>query len=122
MKICIGLYSYVWPGLVPARRQALGPYHIFLGRAIFVLGLAAAAVGVQEKATFSQLAGGTGVRSAGMRLPATLELALAAVGVAVLWQHAGRGPSVGAQGSLVQLDGIPLFEHATPRLSSSNPA
>lgn len=43
-QFCLGAYSYLWPKLSPAGRRALGPLHRFLGKAVFVAGIATMAV------------------------------------------------------------------------------
>lgn len=118
-KVALGLWAYAWPKLSHPARVTLGPVHTFLGRAILGLGLAAAAVGLQEKATFLQLGAGAGPASAALRLPALLQLLLAAVALGVLWHHvepARPGPGVVSLAG----DGIPLFEQRTPRNSADH--
>ena len=48
LQYLLGLGAYIWPKLPIAHRQALGPLHIYLGKAIFVAGLCTMAVGIQE--------------------------------------------------------------------------
>ncbi|KAL6780921.1 hypothetical protein ACKKBG_A09040 [Auxenochlorella protothecoides x Auxenochlorella symbiontica] len=118
-QVALGLWAYAWPKLSHPARVILGPIHTFLGRAILGLGLAAAAVGLQEKATFLQLGAGAGPASAALRLPALLQLLLAAVALGVLWHHvepARPGPGVVSLAG----DGIPLFEQRTPRNSADH--
>jgi hypothetical protein len=92
----------VWPGAPLPRRQALGPIHRFLGRAVFLSGLAAAAMGLQEKATFLQAFGKKEVRSADVAAPAWAALLLLALGSAVL------GAQAAADGGAAQHHHLPL--------------
>lgn len=45
----MGAGAYVWPKLPLGQRRALGPLHSYLGKSIFVAGLATMAAGIQEK-------------------------------------------------------------------------
>ena len=115
------MFAYVFPKLTLPQRTALSPVHVFLGRSIFALGLAAAATGLQEKATFLQAFGKAGVTTAAVRLPAVLQLLLASIALCVLWQHAPRAPqSAGGIVSVTAQDfeAVPLFDRggaAAPR-------
>lgn len=55
---------------------------------MYIAGLATMMTGIQEKATFLQLAGHVSVASAAMRLPAALQIVLILLGVAVMYHHA----------------------------------
>eukprot|EP00887_Chlorella_sp_A99_P006704 scaffold3.g6704.t1 len=94
LQFAVGTFSYLWPKLSLSRRRALGPLHAFLGKSVFVLGLAAMAVGIQEKTTFVQLGQKPALFSPAMRLPAVLQLLLAFTGMAVLFHHAPPAPRV----------------------------
>ncbi len=43
-QFLLGFSAYFWPGFHKNNKEALLPWHHFLGRATFVLGLAAMAV------------------------------------------------------------------------------
>jgi len=98
----LGLTAYLWPRWQPPARQALTPYHRFLGLMTFFVGLATMAVGVQEKTTFVQLGAKAGVRSAVITIPAVLLVLLASYAAAVAYHFAapapGSGGSAGHQG------------------------
>lgn len=90
---------------------------MFLGRAIFGLGLTAMATGLQEKATFLQTIAKAGVTSAAMRLPAMLQLVLAAIALGVLWHHvpSAAHPTGGIVSvSAPDIEAVPLFEQRLP--------
>lgn len=44
VQFLLGLYSYLWPKASLEFRVSLGPYHRFLGLAVYSCGLAAMAV------------------------------------------------------------------------------
>ncbi|GBF88435.1 hypothetical protein Rsub_01147 [Raphidocelis subcapitata] len=100
LQFAIGAGFYAWPGAPLHRRQALGPVHRFLGRAVFVCGLAAAAMGLQEKATFLQAFGKKDVRSPDIAAPAWAALLLLPLGAAVLGAQAA--PDDGAPGGVAR--------------------
>eukprot|EP00879_Flechtneria_rotunda_P003581 GHRR01003815.1.p1 GENE.GHRR01003815.1~~GHRR01003815.1.p1 ORF type:complete len:293 (+),score=68.89 GHRR01003815.1:1580-2458(+) len=83
----IGFTSYLWPKISLESRVALGPQHRFQGLAVYITGMAAAAVGLQEKATFLQAFGQKGVYSGFIRLPALTELLLVATVILVLYHY-----------------------------------
>jgi len=66
------------------KRQQLAPWHVWLGRATFLVGLATILVGVQEKTTFAQIFSKLPVRSAAMQLPVFLNLLVVALAIAVM--------------------------------------
>lgn len=92
----VGFASYLWPTITIEQRVALGPLHRFLGLAVYGTGMAAAAVGLQEKATFLQAFGKKAVNSSFIRLPALAELLLVATVLLVMWHYAApsRRPQV----------------------------
>lgn len=92
-QFVVGFGSYLWPTTSLEQRQALGPYHRFWGLAVYAAGMAAAATGLQEKATFLQAFGKKGVYSSFLRLPAVAELLLLATVLLVLWQYAAPAAS-----------------------------
>lgn len=82
--------AFLFPKLPQKRRAQLAPLHTFLGRCIYVLGLANMAVGIQEKASLTQLSkklSSLALRQPIMTLPAALLPLLAALGVLVLVHH-----------------------------------
>jgi hypothetical protein len=85
------MVAFLWPGLPLDARGGLMPYHRYAGTCAYVLGLAAAAMGCQEKATFLQAFGKRGVRSGFVALPALAALLLAGVGLAAGVVLAGAG-------------------------------
>ena len=44
LQYLLGAAAYLWPGMSPARKRALGPLHIYLGKAVFLAGMATMAV------------------------------------------------------------------------------
>lgn len=118
LQAAAGLYAYVCPGAHPSARAALSPLHRFLGAAAYAAGLAAAASGLQEKATFLQLGGGgKGVFSAYLRLPAWAAAALLPLGLLTLWPQAAgadAGHAVGGIGGLGGSDGSSPAHRALP--------
>ena len=48
VQYTVALYAFVYPKLAKARRAALAPLHVFLGKSVFVLGLATMAVGLSD--------------------------------------------------------------------------
>ena len=52
MQWCLGLVTFLWPGLASHLRAAFLPIHVFSGLAVFVLAAAAALLGLTEKALF----------------------------------------------------------------------
>lgn len=87
----IGFVSYLYPQTAIEKRVALGPFHRFYGLAVYCTGMAAAAIGLQEKATFIQVFGKKDVYSGYIRLPAVTELLLVTTVLMVLWQYAQPG-------------------------------
>ncbi|KAF8070981.1 nitric oxide synthase [Scenedesmus sp. PABB004] len=90
-QYAVGFVSYLAPTIALERRVALGPLHRFWGLAAWGAGMAAAMVGLQEKATFLQAFAKAGVTSALIRLPALAELLLAGAVAAALFAFAGGG-------------------------------
>ncbi|KAL4452375.1 hypothetical protein ABPG75_008037 [Micractinium tetrahymenae] len=89
LQYAAGAFSYLWPKLSLANRQALGPLHRFLGKAVFTAGIATMAAGIQEKATFVQAFGKPpGLHAAIMALPAALVVLLLVLALVVLFHHA----------------------------------
>lgn len=76
IQFALGVWAYLWPKAPLATREALIPLHRFLGRATYTAGLAAAASGLQEKASFLQMGGGKSVYSSFIRAPAFAALLL----------------------------------------------
>jgi len=66
----------------------LRPRHTFLGFAVYILGLATMATGLQEKATFLQAFEHPSVRAAAMVCPALIGALLAVTGALYLYHHA----------------------------------
>ena len=91
-QYAIGLYCYVWPRLRDRDRAALGPLHRCAGLSTWSVGLAAMAVGIQEKTTFVQLVASPGVRAGVMVLPALLVVALALYALGVFLHFAPLTP------------------------------
>lgn len=52
LQWCLGLVTFLWPGLASHLRAAFLPIHVFSGLAVFVLAAAAALLGLTEKALF----------------------------------------------------------------------
>lgn len=100
----IGFCAYVYPQASQAFRERFGFSHRFFGLFTFVVGVAAAMLGAQEKATFLQLGAKKDVRSAAMVLPALLQPLLIAIAgvvvlrVAVARAAGGGGASKGGRG------------------------
>jgi hypothetical protein len=80
-----GCWAYLSPPSVspPAGRAAFSPLHRRAGLCIFFTGLAAAATGVQEKATFAQAFGKADVRGAAVRSAAAAEVGLLLCGLSM---------------------------------------
>ncbi|GAB4818765.1 hypothetical protein N2152v2_005811 [Parachlorella kessleri] len=116
----IGFTAYLFPRLSLANRRALGPLHIFLGKAIYTLGMATMAVGIQEKATFIQLGQKPGVFAGIMRLPAVLELFLAFTTAAVLFHHSASPAPAAKQGEVETAEGTPRRSFETEPLHASD--
>ncbi|KAK9789944.1 hypothetical protein WJX73_007091 [Symbiochloris irregularis] len=90
LQALAGMGAFLFPKLPPKKRAELAPIHTFLGRCIYVLGLANMAVGIQEKASLTQLGkklSNLSLRQPIMTLPAALLPLLAALGVLVLVHH-----------------------------------
>ncbi|KAK9814792.1 hypothetical protein WJX72_011556 [[Myrmecia] bisecta] len=90
LQFLLGLYVFAWPKLAIKQRQAIAPLHTFLGKAVFVAGLATMAAGIQEKTTFLQMGKkltGEALFGAEMRIPAALQLLLIFTGLLVLFHH-----------------------------------
>eukprot|EP00873_Tetraselmis_striata_P021299 jgi/Tetstr1/441563/TSEL_029792.t1 len=100
-------WAYVFPGWTSASKRSYGPGHIFGGLAVYILGLATMATGLQEKATFLQTLGKKEVRDPALVMPAVMVLLLAATGGLYLYHHAP--PRRGDGSSLAGEDG-----NATP--------
>ena len=56
VQYLLGLGAYLWPKLPLPQRMALGPVHRFVGAAVWVIGLAAMAAGLQVRRRYG---GGT---------------------------------------------------------------
>lgn len=111
MQFTMGMVAFLWPGLAQERRAALMPLHRFAGAAVHFMGLAAAATGLQEKATFLQAFGKKALRSGHIVLPAVIILLLACTGVAVAWQMAAARATHAAQPPLRKSDGDDDDDH-----------
>ena len=72
---------------------------------------ALAQVGIQEKTTFSQIFGKLALRSAGMQLPAVLNLLLIALGAAVLYAHTAPSHVSNEPSGFSLLENDQLEEH-----------
>lgn len=116
----VGFGAYLFPKLTTRQRADLSPIHIFLGRAVFGLGLTTMAVGIQEKSTFVQLGAklnAKGLRQPIMTLPGAIVLLLAVLGILVLAHHsAADAPSGGLKplesGELLE----PVQQHSPSRV------
>jgi hypothetical protein len=88
LQYLLGATAYLWPKLSLNRRRALAPLHAYLGKAVFVGGLATMAAGIQEKQTFIQtLAKPSSVFAGVMRLPVLIQVLLLLTGIAILYHH-----------------------------------
>lgn len=105
IQYTVGAVAYLWPKWTLANRKALGPVHIFLGSAVFILGMAVILTGVQEKTTFLQLANHKGVHTAVIRLPAALQIVLILLTLSVLYHLM---PGVTAYAAAVPVETISL--------------
>ncbi|CAL8471335.1 g10877 [Coccomyxa elongata] len=106
LQFILGFTGFLYPKYSKANRESLAPYHIFLGRATFILGLATMAAGIQEKTQFVSAAkklSGSGLYSGAMSLPAVIEIFLALVGLAVMYHHV-PGPSNRREGDTLLPD------------------
>ncbi|KAF5837034.1 eukaryotic cytochrome b561-domain-containing protein [Dunaliella salina] len=54
LQFLVAFWAYLYPKASLSQRTALGPFHKFVGRAVWCMGLAAMATGIQEKTTFLQ--------------------------------------------------------------------
>ncbi|KAK9918139.1 hypothetical protein WJX75_001570 [Coccomyxa subellipsoidea] len=52
LQAILGFTGFLYPTFSKSNREALAPWHMFLGRATFIMGLATMAVGIQEKTQF----------------------------------------------------------------------
>ncbi|KAI8469941.1 MAG: cytochrome b561 [Monoraphidium minutum] len=89
----VGFISYLYPKTPLEHREALGPIHRFVGQATYCAGLAAAASGLQEKATFLQLVGKKAVYSSHIRAPALAAALLLPLALLVLSAYAPLAPA-----------------------------
>eukprot|EP00775_Hariotina_reticulata_P005615 gene5615-5853_t len=105
-----GFSAYLWPTIALDRRAALGPVHRFWGLATWGTGMAAAALGCQEKATFLQAFGKKAVYSGFLRLPAVTELLLLATVLLVLWQYSPAAAPPSARRQQVQYTAVQADE------------
>jgi len=87
LQYLLGAATFLWPKPSPHVRRSLSPVHAFMGTAVYVGGLAAIAVGIQEKATMILFQQKLPPFSAGMRLPAVLQVLVLLTGVSVLLIH-----------------------------------
>ena len=90
MQFTAGAVVFLLPNVALRRKQQLSPIHQYLGRAVFVGGLANMAVGVQEKTAFVQAGmqlSGAGLRDSVIAIPAALQVFLALTGLLVLSHH-----------------------------------
>ncbi|KAL6763634.1 eukaryotic cytochrome b561-domain-containing protein [Haematococcus lacustris] len=90
VQFVVAAFAYLYPGASLAFRLALGPLHKFSGKAVWVMGLAAIATGLQEKTSFLQM--GKGLKgdqlySGIVRLPAVAMVLLALLGLVVLYHQ-----------------------------------
>mmetsp|Transcript_446 Transcript_446/g.904 ORF Transcript_446/g.904 Transcript_446/m.904 type:complete len:290 (-) Transcript_446:378-1247(-) len=84
----VGVVAYLYPKISLSQRLALGPVHHYFGMAIWVMGLAAMATGLQEKVTFTQLLKPVpkeGLFTGIIRIPAVVEVLLAVLALLVLY-------------------------------------
>ena len=91
MQFLAGAVVFLLPNVALHWRQQLSPVHQFLGRAVFIGGLANMAVGIQEKTSFVQTSmqlSGAGLRDSVIAIPAALQIFLALTGLLVLSHHA----------------------------------
>ncbi len=91
VQFLAGAVVFLLPNVALHWRQQLSPVHQFLGRAVFIGGLANMAVGIQEKTTFVQTSmqlSGAGLRDSVIAIPAALQIFLALTGLLVLSHHA----------------------------------
>eukprot|EP00475_Leptophrys_vorax_P009217 TRINITY_DN16088_c0_g1_i2.p1 TRINITY_DN16088_c0_g1~~TRINITY_DN16088_c0_g1_i2.p1 ORF type:complete len:275 (+),score=12.45 TRINITY_DN16088_c0_g1_i2:46-870(+) len=81
----LGLYYYMYPGASQPIRVAFMPWHTFLGLFLFVLALATASQGLQEKMVFRYSSGGVDKRGAESVLANLLGLSIFVWGAVVIW-------------------------------------
>jgi len=90
LQFLVGLGAYLYPKASLSQRTALGPFHKFVGRAVWCMGLAAMATGIQEKTTFLQAGkglSGDALFGAVIRLPGVALLLLALLACLVLFHQ-----------------------------------
>ena len=48
LQFILGMAGFLWPKFSQSSREVLAPYHVFLGRATFIVGLATMAVSISS--------------------------------------------------------------------------
>ena len=119
IQYILGIIAYLAPKFTASNRAAFSALHAFLGLTTFTGGIAAIAIGVQEKTTFVQLVGKPAVTAAVMRLPAVLVVLLGFYAAAVLFHHAPSAATRTAESNSTAIpqrldidpEEIPLHSH-----------
>lgn len=109
VQAVIGFCAYVYPQASQSFRERFGFSHRFFGLFTFAVGVAAAMLGAQEKATFLQLGAKKGVRSAAVALPALLQPLLIAVAGAVVLRVAVARAAASGRKEAPRDERAPLF-------------
>lgn len=117
LQYILGVLAYLAPKFSTSNRAAFGALHAFLGLTTFTGGIAAMAIGIQEKTTFVQLVAKPGVTTAVMRLPAVLVILLGFYVAAVLFHHAPSATTRAAERDhtaipqRLDIEEVPLHSH-----------
>ena len=114
----LGLLAFLFPRWNIATRSMFAPIHGFLGLSTFIFGIAAIALGLQEKATFIQLVSSPGVRNISMQLPVAAVVLLGFYAFFTLYHFV---PSANSRSGTRVHDPIPVATDEIPLYSIGEP-